>query len=149
MLPFVLDFKSETRTESKHLPVSVNFRNYITFESTMTGTNNPGLSRTRFIFSSPNREIFKQNLFTNEQLLYFMNKIEDSKESIDFIAQMFVSCVCEASVQSKLNIKHRKNQPWFDQQCILCGFHTRARSVTNTTIDKSQLIGTFCQNLTF
>ena len=31
----------------------------------------------------------------------------------------------------------------------LCGFHTRARSVTNTTIDKSQLIGTFCQNVTF
>ena len=32
---------------------------------------------------------------------------------------------------------------------LLCGFHTRARSVTIATIDKSQLIGTFCQNLTF
>ena len=116
-----MDFKIETRTESKHLPVSVNFKNHIAFESTMTGTNNPGLSRTRFNISSPNREIFKQNLenlFTKEQLFYFMNKIEDNTESIDFIAQVFVSCLCEASVQSKPNIKHRTNQPWFDQQYI-------------------------------
>ena len=116
-----MDFKIENRTESKHLPVSVNFKNHITFESTVTGTDNPGLSRTRFNFSSPNREIFKQNLenlFTNEHLLYFMNKIEDSTESIDFITQMFVSCLCEASVQSKINIKRSTNQPWFDQQCI-------------------------------
>ena len=65
LLPFVLDFKIETRTESKHLPVSVNFKNHITFKSTMPGTNNPGLSRTlttRFNFLSSNREIFKQNL---------------------------------------------------------------------------------------
>ena len=58
-------------------------------------------------------------IFTNEHLLYFMNKIEDSTESIDFIAQiMFVSCLFEASVQSKINIKRSTNQPWFDQQCI-------------------------------
>ena len=41
-----------------------------------------------------------------------------------------------------------KGVPW-KTALLLCGFHTRARSVTNNTIDKSQLIGTFCQNLTF
>ena len=63
-----------------------------------------------------------------------------------------------------LHTKFRENRPpvldktsfeWFlpymymSVAAILCGFHTRARSVTIATIDKLQLIGTICQNLTF
>ena len=120
LLPLVLDFKIENRTESKHLPVCATLKKHLAHESNILQNDNAGLSRIRFDFSSINREIFKQNLehlFTNEQKLHFINKIEDSTESTDVIAQMFVSCLCEASVQYKVKKNRKSNQPWFDQHC--------------------------------
>ena len=43
--------------------------------------------------------------------------------------------------------KHFCSLYLFYDPYICCGFHTRARSVTTFTIDKSQLIGAFCKHL--
>ena len=120
LLPLVLDFNVEFRTESKDLPVCATLKKHHERESNTTQNNDEGQSRIRFDFSGANREIFRQslkNLFNDEQKLLIFSKIEDSTESTDVIAQMFVSCLCEASVQYNVKTKRKSNQPWFDQQC--------------------------------
>ena len=125
LLPFVLDFDIETRTKSKHLPYSAIFKNDllqdINTPENRSMNNTRDESRTKYDFSDKNRYIFKQNLgnlFTNERTLHFISRIEDNTVSTGSIANMFVSCLCDASIQYTVKIKRKSNEPWFDQTCI-------------------------------
>ena len=65
-------------------------------------------------------DIFQQslgNLFSNERTLH-ISRIEDNTVSTDSIANIFVSCLCDASIQYTVKTKRKSNEPWFYQTCI-------------------------------
>ena len=124
-LTFILDFNIETRTESKHMPVSTSLKNVCLdkdrISNLYTETDYDSRNIMKYNFSGQNVDIFKQNIgafFTNERVLYFMNSIDDSSVCADSIAKMFANCLCNSSVQYTVKIKHKTNAPWFDGECV-------------------------------
>ncbi|MCG8032574.1 MAG: endonuclease/exonuclease/phosphatase family protein [Candidatus Thiodiazotropha taylori] len=125
LLTYIIDFTIETRTESKHLPVCTHFKNCLV-QNTATSENiqaydSVSQNLIKYDFSGQNLEIFKQNLekrFTNEQILTFSINIDDNTVSTDTLAKMFVSCLCNASVQYTVKSKRKLSEPWFDRECV-------------------------------
>ena len=94
------------------------------------------------IFLINKRNTFKQNLgnlFTNERTLHFISRIKDSRVCTDSIANMFVSCLCEASTQLKQNVNQmslgltKRVYPWRETCIYFCKsleLHIRMKIVT-------------------
>ncbi|MEW8548565.1 MAG: endonuclease/exonuclease/phosphatase family protein, partial [Candidatus Thiodiazotropha sp.] len=151
LLTFILDFNIEIRTESKHLPVSTSLKNVFLDTArklkSCVKNGNGSQNITKYNFSAQNVDIFKQNIgtfFTNERIHDFIIRIDDSSISADNIAKMFVSCLCDSSVQYTVKTKYKSNAPWFDEDCVRSkkqkySILRRFRN-TNSDVDRDEYI---------